>query len=308
MWCSDDNKFLMITFFMSFRKSLLTCHLRSCLSVNFVSFFSVFTWWAYQGSDTVPVSSEGSESQCWHISCILSMIMLHNIYVYLNALSRMLSFWKSVCPHHMALFHGTTDLILIFSGWGSCSRSSLAFNVTFLVIGCPELADASLFGLSFNITVLMATFCRRFLNFVRARVHPDQLHRVSRAKHFHLNARASYCVQKYSGLWLTQCCFKVVFFGVCIRLLNLSVCQLVHNEYITCPSCFWMAMFESAAQYSKVSVSFATLHSRTSSLFAFSTTASIDAVLSGFCRRLPNAIRALAVDKLPSTVDVRAES
>ena len=93
-------------------------------------------------------------------------------------------------------------------------------------------------------------------------------------------------------------------FGMCWSVNLYKACR-------TYPSCFWMAWSEGAAQFSRV---FCILlqHDtvRTNSLyltaFAFSTTASVDA-LSRICQRLPSISCALVVDKLPSTVDVRAE-
>ena len=64
-------------------------------------FLSLFHCRAYQESDTEPILWWCSGCDCWQSRRIFSMIMLHDIRVFLNTSSRKLSTWKNPDAHHL---------------------------------------------------------------------------------------------------------------------------------------------------------------------------------------------------------------
>ena len=80
---------------------------------------------------------------------------------------------------------GTTDQILLWSGRCSCSRSPFALIVTHFAWNFPELSGVSLFLIFFQNHGVGCGNLSTILNFVCARIYPNQYPSFVRTWHFH---------------------------------------------------------------------------------------------------------------------------
>ena len=270
-------------------------HLASKLRI----FLSSFAWWTWQGSDTVSVLFSGSGYQWWYMSWILSMILLHHLHVCLFGKCVHI-FWnfswaRNTRPNYF--LQRLRFLLEVFLGF-QCDVSCCRF---------PWAGWCPVVWIFFRNGGVYRCNLPTVLNFVRARVHTNQLLQIFQAGHMHIKSRTSLRVENVfldGPTFASEASKYVSTFGCCWSV-NFST-----RSAKTCPSCFLIACSEGTTENFSDSAHFVTSQSRTNSLSlpasAFSTTASVDAS-SGLCRRLPSAACAWIVDKWPSTVDARAE-
>ena len=139
--------------------------------------------------------------------CFLSMIMLHRVCVFLQALSPSCLF---------SLEHEKwTNFSFEFASVLALSLS--AINVTLFATRSAELSDVSLFWFSVRTTVPFAVIWRQFwTSSVRAFTQINTSRLLFRRKYFFLRS--------------VQFCFGVQLFERSIHLWNLLVCHLFHFQ------------------------------------------------------------------------------
>ena len=206
-WSSDENRFLLINMFKSLPVKPLICHLRSFFPRNSVSFF---VWLV-----SLPGIWHGVSPSIWFGLSIFIHFMSSSQD---NGLS---SSRFPDCLVRKAFFLGKT---CVYSIWKiPCARNNgpndfhkwLRFLLkVFLRLPC----DISCCKFSWARWCLVVWIffqndgvdCHNLsavLNFVRARSHPNQYLKVFRARHFHINARASSSVVYTQFLdWLIFAC------------------------------------------------------------------------------------------------------
>ena len=195
-------------------------------------FLPLFYWWVFQESDTLSVFWSCSAFLNRH--AVLSRTVLHRCHVFLRTLSTSLSFWWS----HLEDLLGMERQPNFLDELEDAQGFSLAIKCDTLW-ACWRLIVLIFFV---RMTLLIDAIWRQLWTSSEHGFYPNQYLRVARAWHLHINASASFLVEKISvigpvllpGLALRSVCPSSTLLGLSVSpqgMLSIPALFLAGQEF-----------------------------------------------------------------------------